>query len=226
YLSQEFAGLHQQWQKIQRNIELIGRGEEGELRIGFVGSAMQAVIASALVRLNRSHPGIHTNLQEITNQAQIESVLRQKLDAGFIRTEHLPAGIASKMVLEENFCLVLPEDHWTTADKFRALSELKNEKFIFFGTRYSPDYYDLIWSIFSDEGFAPEISHRSVHAATIYKLVESHLGIAIVPKSLTHGFDFGVKFIELDQIRQKTRLYLIWKMENRDELLDNFIKLF
>ena len=226
YLNKEISTLEDHWRKIERNLQLIDRGEEGELRIGFVGSAMQVVIAKALVLLNQSYPGIHTHLQEISNQAQIESVLLQRLDAGFIRTEQRPAGIESKLVLKENFCIALPKDHWLTERKFESLMQLKSERFILFGTAYSPDYYDLIWSIFSDQGFVPEVSHRSVHAATIFKLVESHLGIAIVPKSLTHGFDLDVKFVELRKIRQKTHLYLIWKAKNQDAMLHRFIDLF
>lgn len=104
--------------------------------------------------------------------------------------------------------------------------QLRQEKFILFGTSYSQDYDALILSIFSDHDYLPEVSHRSIHVSTIFHLVESHLGIAIVPSSLTSGFDLKIRFIELKNIRQKTKLYLIWKSDHAVPLLNNFLGFF
>jgi DNA-binding transcriptional LysR family regulator len=226
FLRNESLLISDQLQRIRRNVQLINRGEEGELQIGFVGSAMQAIIPEALKKLNRDFPKIHSSLQELSNQEQIDAVLAHRLDVGFVRSEHFPVGIANKMVLEENFSLVVPDDHWMTLRKFKNIGQLRQEKFILFGTSYSQDYYALILSIFSDYDYLPEVSHRSVHASTIFHLVESHLGIAIVPSSLTAGFNLRIRFIELKNIRQKTKLYLIWKSGLTFPLLNNFLSLF
>ena len=75
------------------------------------------------------------------------------------------------------------------------------------------------WSICEDQGFTPKVSHKSVHAQTIYKLVESGMGVAIVPTSLQYGFDLGVKFLEIPDIPQKAVLSVIWKEDNRNPAL-------
>ncbi|MCB0669313.1 MAG: LysR family transcriptional regulator [Saprospiraceae bacterium] len=226
YLKDQVGQLQERLTRIQRNVRRIGEGSTGELQIGFVGSAMQSVIPEALKKLNHLFPEIQTYLQELSNQEQIKAVLSEKLDVGFVRSEHFPVEISSQLVLEESFVLVLPKNHWLTTRKLINTERLKGEKFILFGTSYSLDYYELILSIFSGWGFKPEVSHRSVHAATIFHLVESQLGIAIVPASLTLGFDLKIKFIELKNIPQKTRLYMIWKSDHNNPLLDNFTALF
>lgn len=226
YLQKASEEIDNHLQKILRNIQLISKGDEGELKIGFVGSAMHLIIPQALVKLSRRFPGIHTSLQELGNNAQINAVQGNKIDVGFVRTEHFPSEVATQVVLEENFSLVLPRDHWLSKRKFKDLSQLHNERFILFGNSYSQDYYDLMLSIFSDHHFSPEVSHRSVHAPTIFKLVESHLGVAVVPTSLTTGFDLDIKFIELSSIRQKTCLYMIWNKDRKDPMLQKFLDLF
>jgi DNA-binding transcriptional LysR family regulator len=77
-------------------------------------------------------------------------------------------------------------------------------------------------SIFDDHGFAPKISHKSVHANTIFRLVENGLGIAIVPTSLQHGFDLAIKFIELTNVKQITYLSFIFKEGTQNQLIKKF----
>jgi DNA-binding transcriptional LysR family regulator len=69
------------------------------------------------------------------------------------------------------------------------------------------------------------VAHQSVHANTIFRLVEQNLGIGIVPTSLTSGFDLRVKFIELSKIKQRTTLSAIWKSDHRNVLLTSFLNL-
>ena len=56
YLYDESTQLINQLDAVKRSIQLIDKGEEGELRIGFVGSAMQKVIPNLLLKLNNKYP--------------------------------------------------------------------------------------------------------------------------------------------------------------------------
>jgi len=67
-----------------------------------------------------------------------------------------------------------------TPTNFTSVEQLANEDFILFSQEYSPLYFDTIMSICEDAGFTPKISHKSVHAQTIFRLVENNLGISIV----------------------------------------------
>ena len=203
----------------------IQSGNEGEIRIGFVGSAMQVVIPQLIIKLSQHFPRITTSLDELSNDQQINHLIHDKLDIGFIRKSSVPDGITQKVISAETFSLVLPHDHHIGVENFKSVSQFKNEAFILFERKYSPEYFSIVMSIFEDKGFRPNISHKSVHASTIYRLVENGLGIAIVPSSLTFGFDMNIKFIELDKIRQRTNLYICWKDENRNPALPPLLSL-
>ena len=125
----------------------------------------------------------------------------------------------------ETFSLVLPTDHPINEDNFKNVGQLKTEPFILFSRDYSPEYFSLIMSIFENHGITPSINHKSVHANTIYRLVENRLGIAIVPTSLAEGFDLNIKFIELNDIPQRTTLYVCWKSSNRNPAMKSFLTL-
>ena len=107
---------------------------------------------------------------------------------------------------------------------FKGLQDLKNESFILFDPSYSPSYYEKVMQIFTDSGFAPIVSHNTIHAASIYKLVENGFGLSIVPKSLQLGYNMNVQFIELDNINQHTTLSVVWDEHNRNPVLESLIE--
>lgn len=225
YLLDEARFLFNHLEFVQQNIRHIERGDEGELRIGFVGSAMQSVIPALLKEIDSETPGIHTILTELPNQEQIDRIRNDRLDLGFIRSMRLPDDLIKTDVLEEAFCLVLPAWHSLDQDSFNSVKELETESFILFSSQYSHGYYDKIMSIFEDQGFSPAVAHESVHANTIFRLVENGLGIGIVPSSLRHGFDLNIKFIELNMIPQRTTLSAIWKSDSRNPVLERVVTL-
>ena len=78
--------------------------------------------------------------------------------------------------------------------------------------------------IFRTSGFSPIVSHNSVHASTIFRLVENNLGISIVPTILQHGYNMDVKFIELKNVSQRTVLSVAWNVNNRNPMLKNIME--
>ena len=213
--------LEQVVEATQRKAE----GEEGEVRIGFVGSAMQNIIPNLLEQLNSLHPGIHTSLQELNNKDQLDALMHDKLDIAFVRLETVPRELEKKVVFEDSFSLVVSVNHPIGKSDFESLSQFKQEQFILFSNDYSQEYYDNIMSIFTDHGFQPKVSHRSVQANSIFRLVEKELGVAIVPSAMQDGVNLGIEFISLAHLRQRTQLMAVWHKKNRNEALIKFLDL-
>lgn len=222
--------LHQEIEPALKNIEailhhttMIHEGKEGSIKMGYVGSAMQNVIPDLLVRFNKKYPNIHFGLSELDNAKQVAALLSFDLDVGFVRLNKVPSSLHIRPVRRETFSIVLPKDHPMTSKKFKNLSQLRKESFIFFEKSYSPVYYERIMSIFEDSGFSPHISHTTVHANTIYRLVENGFGLSIVPTSLQLGYDLPVKFIELGQIPQRAVLSMVWNRKNKNPILEKLL---
>lgn len=206
-------------------LKLIESGKIGELRIGFLGSASNRVLPDLLTHLNASQPLITTSLEELSNSVQVEMIQKDKLDLGFVRLASVPEDLEMKPVLRDSFSLVVPQDHPIQVADFRTVSQFKEESFILFSSDYSSYYYEQILSICRDSGFSPKIRHKSVHALTIFRLVENGLGIAIVPTSLKEGYDLNVRFMEIPGIPQFTELSVIWKPANRNPALKRVLPL-
>ncbi|PWG04131.1 LysR substrate-binding domain-containing protein [Polaribacter aquimarinus] len=225
YLKEEFTKQLKSFNNTLDNAKLLQKGKKGELKIGYVGSAMQKVIPNLLLNFEQYNPDIVFNLKEIDNQKQIEDLSSFSIDIGFVRLERVPRNLEIKTILKENFCLVLPEKYHINSKNFENLSQLKSASFILFDANYSASYYEKVMQIFDDCGFSPLVSHNTIHSSSIFKLVENNLGISIVPKSLAKKRGYHIQFIELDMIPQKTTLSLVWNSKNNNPIMNDILNL-
>ncbi len=223
YLKKELSSNFKHMDDILHHAKLLNDGIDGNLKFGYVGSAMQIIIPELLLQFRKKHPNVLFTLSELDNTKQIHALLNQEIDIGFVRIERVPRGLNIQPVLEETFSLVLPKAHEINETNFKDLTQLKNEPVIFFDSSYSVSYYEKVMQIYDSCGFAPLISHYSINASSIFRLVENNFGISIVPTSLKLGYDMDIKFIELKNIPQRTTLRVVWNKTNTNPILDSFL---
>ncbi len=223
YLKDEVSILLKHLNDSFGHAQLIQEGMEGHISFGYVGSAMQNVIPQLLLKIREDHPNIHYSLREMENPDQIDALIQKEIDLAFVRLDKVPRGLEIRPVYEDTFSLVLPKNHPINKENFQGLKSLKEEAFILFDQSYSPAYYEQVMQIFKRSGFHPVISHNTVHASTIFRLVENNLGISIVPSSLGLGYNMDIKLIELDKIPQKTVLSVAWNSTNRNPILNKIL---
>lgn len=207
------------------NLKLYKDGNTGQLRIGFVASAMESVLPALLKQFNTDCPNIKFQLDELSNADQLTELQNERLDIGFMRSNHVPDGFTSQQVGTETFSVVLPANHPINQKNFRDVGQLMNEYFILFPNEQSQLYYQQIINLCADRGFAPKVAHRSIHTPTIFRLVENGMGISIIPTSLATSDHPNLKFIELKNIPQRTALYVVWKLNNSNPALPYLLEM-
>lgn len=203
-------------ENINGQLHKIAEGKLTELKIGFIGSAMQTILPPLLVKLKHEHPLIDINLEELSNESQIKKIINNEIDFGFVRIDSAPLQVEIKKVYTETFSVVMPKGYRRDHKQKFPLHELKDADYILFSREYSTTYYDLVMSIFRDAGFTPHVALKTVNALSIFQMVRQGLGVAIVPSSLKAGYDTDVDFIELTDIPQRTSLSVIWNRHNRN----------
>ncbi|MEE9371616.1 MAG: LysR family transcriptional regulator [Saprospiraceae bacterium] len=223
YLKEELAVSLRNIEDILSHAKLINDGKAGRIHMAYVGSAMQNVIPALMIEFRKKHPTVRFNLKEMDNESQIKGLMTQEIDIGFVRMDKVPIGLTIRPFIKDTFSVVLPQDHPISASNFQSLSQLKDEPYILFDKNYSPDYYEKVMGLFEQENFVPSISHRTVHAYSVFKLVEQHFGISIVPTSLQMGYNLNVKFIELQKVPQRAVLSVVWNKNNRNPILEKIL---
>jgi LysR family transcriptional regulator, benzoate and cis,cis-muconate-responsive activator of ben and cat genes len=224
YLREEATGVLSQLENITKRTQLIHKGEEGELRIGHPGSAIYSVIPPLLSKLRNDFPQIKANLSEILEDDLFGFLKNYQIDVGFIRETFVDIELNTKVLQEESFALILPENHWLTSENFESLSQVRDEPFVLPPRHTGSTYYDLLIRMCEREGFSPNVVHESIHGATILRLVEYNLGVSIMPISYRLSTAMRVKFIELCNIPERTQLSMAWRKNDTNPILQNFLK--
>jgi len=224
FLKEELTRNLKNLDTIFSHAKLLNDGLGGDLKLGYVGSAMNQIIPDLLLEFEKSNQDIVVSLKEMDNQKQIESLMSDDIDLGFVRLERVPRGIEIKPILKEPFCVVLPKKHPLDSSNFKGISQLKEEPFILFDSVYSASYFEKVMQIFDDAGFVPNVSHNTIHAASIYKLIENGFGVSIVPKSLVSKSYRSLKFIELSNTPHRTTLSAVWNKKSRNPVLRKILE--
>lgn len=225
FFKEQVSNLLQNFERIKNETAMVAGGEKGELRIGYVGSCIHTFLPGLLSRLHSGFPHVQTYLSEMTSALQLEALQKGTLDIAFLRNPGKSKCFGQKLVFRESFSLVLPASHRLTPRNFKSMMDVQEEWFILPTKGDGELYHQLQWSICEDAGFTPMIAHETVHGYTTLKLVESGLGVSLLPTSFKKVSNAEIKFIELRKIPQMAEITAVWDKENPNPSLRNFLKM-
>ncbi|KQX88138.1 LysR family transcriptional regulator [Variovorax sp. Root473] len=158
------------------------RGEAGLLRVGFVGSATYALMPRVLPRFRARYPGVQLVLGESTTARIVAMVENGDVDVGLVR---FPIGRACKARVfpaeRDVFVAALPAGHALARRRRLALSDLAAEPFVMYGAMEVPGLHAAALLACQQAGFIPDVQQEAVQVQTLISLVESGLGVALVP---------------------------------------------
>ena len=223
YLLGASTTLLAQLEDITHRVKLVAEGLEGELRIGYTGSCVNTVLPRVLPPLNRAYPRIQTYLSEMTSATQLEALKANQLDIGFLRNPPPYPHLETLPVWKEPFYLVVPLHHPLTPRTFKSLLQVASERFILPPRHDGELYHEHILGICEEAGLRPHVAHESTHGHTIVKLVESGLGISILPETFRQLYKGTVKFLPLRHTQRQAELTAVWFKTNHNAALEKMV---
>jgi DNA-binding transcriptional LysR family regulator len=159
----------------------VGRGEEGFLRVGFIGSAMLTALPDMLGRYRRLYPKVNLQLHESYTSAVVQKLLKGELDAGFLRDSGQVSGLEIESLFSEPFIAVVPKKHPLARYKTILAKELRDEPFVFFSPSAGTLAYEKPVSLCEEHGFRPRVVQEAPQWLTIMRLIGAGLGVTIAP---------------------------------------------
>ena len=112
-LLHEIGILFQRVEDAVKRVQRIANGEEGELRVGYIGPPTQAFLGQLLAEFRRRYPRVSVILEERTPERVWEMVARGRLEIGLTRpvlAQHAH-GRHTTVLRREPFHVVLPAAH-------------------------------------------------------------------------------------------------------------------
>jgi DNA-binding transcriptional LysR family regulator len=160
------------------------RGEIGRLRIGFVSSAALEIVPSIVVAFRKQHPEVTLDLMNLRTVSQVKKLISKTLDIGFLRLPLSNEQLRTTVIHREPFLLVLPKGHPRARDKQVHIAHLREERFVAYGRRWAPGFFDSVIQMCLKEGFSPNIVQETGEMYTAIALIAAGAGIAILPRSV------------------------------------------
>jgi len=202
-----------------------GRGEIGELAIGFISVADYNVLPLVLREFRRRFPLVNLSLRELTTDAQIADLLAGRIDVGFVLPPIDEPALQSVPILREPLIAALPAKHPLARQPGKlALEKLKDAPFILFPRPNAPGLYDDVVSCCKAAGFSPRVAQEAIQMQTIISLVSAELGVALIPASLTNLQRTGVTYKTLQGGSPLTEVHLAWRRGDDLPVLRVFVE--
>jgi DNA-binding transcriptional LysR family regulator len=210
-------------------VRLASSGFIGQLRVGFAGSSAFSWLPGYVRRLRQHIPGIQLTLRELTSEQQRAELREDHIDLGLTRYEPGDLGVSARRVDVEPLRVVVPAGSaLATGEHPLTVRQLVEHPLVMFPRHLGPPLYDQIMRLFQQEGALPTVGQEAVQMPTIVSLVASEMGIAIVPSALEQMRMKGVVFRRLrdsDGNEPVSELFLVWRTEDRSELLSRAVNL-
>lgn len=168
-------------------------GESGRLRIGFVASATLELLPRLLIAYRAKYPGIELKLDESRTAELMTDVEQGRIDIAIVRTPVMTqAGVEIEQLQNDTLRLAVPKhSKWSGRARIR-LRDLRDEPFVIFSRDRVPNMHAITMLVCQREGFVPRIVEEAGQLQTILCLVESGIGVALVPGVASHqagGFE-------------------------------------
>lgn len=180
---QEAYQLFAQLSKAIDLTQRTGRGEKGQLRVGFTSLVTYDLLPVILRRFREQFLEVELVLQELTTTQQEQALFNRRIHVGFAHPPLEDNTLNQECIQQEGLIVALLETHFLARQENISVRELKDENFIMFPRHLGPGLYDQIVSLCQQGNFSPKVTQEAIQMQTIIGLVSAGMGIASKPKS-------------------------------------------
>jgi DNA-binding transcriptional LysR family regulator len=207
---------------MQRVDHLVGRvqrtaaGEEGELRLGYIGAPTHAFLGRLLREFHERFPRVSIILEERTPERVWEMVARGRLSLGLTRPVLAApsTNLRTLLLRKEPLCGVFPNADPRAKKKSVPWTDLRQDPLIVLARREGVGLHEEILAACRRARISPRLAHTPSVITTILSYVEAGAGIGVIPESVAMlGSGVPLTFRPLTP-QQCVDLVMVWKEDD------------
>lgn len=226
-LLSEAGLLLERFEESIRRVKRTAAGEEGELRLGYIGPPTQRFLGRLLHDYRQRYPKVSVHLEERTPERVWEMVAKGRLSVALTRP--LPGqgerSLETLLLRQEPLGIVVPAGH-PLAEKGEVTWEmLAKEPLIVLARREGVGLHDEILAACRAAGFTPRIAYSPSLMGTVLSYVEAGAGLGIATDSVgANSISPGLRYLPV--IPERTvPLVLVWNPEDDSPAVKAFREL-
>jgi DNA-binding transcriptional LysR family regulator len=224
FLEQARLTLSQAEQAVQA-AKQADKTKRASLTVGFSICAFSRVLPEIVQAFRQGFPDIDVNLIEIPTPSQVQALMANEIEIGFL---HLPINqdeLMTETLLREPVMVVLPETHPLAALPSVSLRSLANEPFVLFPRHIKPEFYEHIMSACQQAGFQPKVVQEVTPPDVAVSFVGAGAGVSLVAAGYQNKQSSGVVFRTLEEPTAVLEIGVAWRQGNSSPVLSSFLNI-
>ena len=224
-LLREVSVLLQQVEEVMRRVRRTAAGEEGELRLGYIGPPTQPFLGPLLHDYRKRYPLVSIHLEERTPERVWEMVARGRLSAALTRPvlAHEALGLRTIVLREERLGIVVPAGHPFAKRRFVPWTTLAREPLVVLARREGIGLHDAVIAGCRQAGVTPRLAHTPSLIGTVMSYVEAGAGIGVVTESVVTPTP-ALRFVLLKPVL-RVPLVFVWQEDDDSPPVQRFREL-
>lgn len=169
--------------RLHAQMEEIKDLKRGRVALGVLPSVGTRLLPDILTAYHQRHPGVDLILLEQDQDASAEfqrRVHQGELDIAVVRMPVVQPGLEARTLLREPLVAILPPGHPLVGMGSVPLAELADETFV--ALRAGNGLRLLMDEMCAHADFAPRISVETSQLSIMWSMVQSGLGVALLPR--------------------------------------------
>lgn len=188
-----------EYSKLQMQVDELNGLESGLIRIGTFSSVATHWLPNIIKRFQQKYPNIEYELL-LGDYTEIENwILEGRVDFGFLR---LPTDskLETIFLAKDELMVVLPENHPLADKEYFPIKSLCDYPFMLLERGEKAE----ITEIFEKHNISPNIHFKTLDDYAVMSMVESGLGISILPKLILQRIPYKIvaKKLEIPAYRE------------------------
>ena len=182
------------YQKLQMQVDELSGLKAGVIRIGTFSSVAAHWLPNIIREFQKGYPHIDYELLMGDYEEIVQWVKEGRVDCGFTR---LPADPELETIFleQDSYMAVLPQDHPKADHDMFPVSGFEDEPFLLLEHGKKAEVSEFL----EQQGISPEIRFTKWDDYAIMSMVESSLGISILPKLILKRVPYRIKALPLSE---------------------------
>jgi DNA-binding transcriptional LysR family regulator len=213
--------LVRDWDQLIARSQRMAHGESGHLRLGF-GFHTFEIVPRAIVRLRRKLPDVEVSLQDMSTSEQVEGLLGDKLDLGFIRLTAIKRLMTLPLMQDRMIIVTSRSQGFPSAIKLASLCE---HPFVLISHERSPTFHGHVLELCAKHGFNPRVVQEVPEITTVLALVRAGLGVSMIPASFPNHRFAGIHTHPISDRAAQWTVAAAWRKGDSNPLIPRFLDL-
>ncbi len=206
------------------SIRSIANGQNGQIAVGAVCSAIHSLIPHILPPFTAHHPGVKVHLQEMTVNEQFRALHEERIDIAIVREPMATTEFATQHLFTEPFVAAVNRNNPLALMNRMSLEQISRQPLVQVYRSTNREFSDHMFSALQDRGYDLNVVHEASDMHSLLGLVAAGIGMSLVPASLVNIQTANVIYVPLSDSPQCSTLSLAWNPDALTPSMDQFLK--